>query len=323
MGQTHAADDGTWTADTQRGVERLGGTDAFEHGIGTGAGEFHDARDRRVITLGHDVGGAEFAGNGGTVLVAAHGDNPSGAQEFGGQHAAQADRAIAEYDSGITRLDFGADSRVVAGAHHIGQGQQVGEHLIGEILGARRRAGDIACGERLRYVDNRAIGVRHMQIFALAAFAVGSSEIAAVQATGFEAGLARRAFAAADRERHDDEIAGFGGSHVSADLSDDADGLVSDRGTGGVHVLTAVGPQVGPAYARANNTDNQVAGLFDGGNGTMFDAHIARPVVDGRFHDGCTPCVVARIAQFAAASVARQNTRRPERFRIRVVMLSL
>ena len=88
VGQTHAADDGTRTADAQRGVERLGGTDAFEHGIGTGACKLHDTRDGRVITLRHNVGGTEFAGDGGTILVAAHGNDAGGAQQFRRQHAA-------------------------------------------------------------------------------------------------------------------------------------------------------------------------------------------------------------------------------------------
>ena len=279
--QTHAADDGTRTADAQRGVERLGGTDAFEHGIGTGAGEFHDARDRRVITLGDDVGSAEFAGDGGTVLVAAHGDDASGAQQFRRQHTAQAHRAIAEYDGGVSGLDFGADSRMVAGAHHVGEGQQIGEHLVGEVLRAGRRTGNIAGSERLGHVDDGSVGMRDMQVFALAAFAFCTTKIAAVQAAGLESSLARRAFAATDGERHDDEIARFGDGHIGADFSHDADGFMTNRRSGGVSILAAVWPQIGPAHAGAHDADNQVVRVLDSRNRTFFDTHIARAVIDG------------------------------------------
>ena len=50
-----------------------------------------------VVAFGDDVGGTELAAEVGTGLVAAHQDDPLGAEPLGGQHRAQADGAVADH----------------------------------------------------------------------------------------------------------------------------------------------------------------------------------------------------------------------------------
>ena len=61
------------------------------------AGELADRVDALVAALGDDVGGAELAAEVGAVRVAAHQDDPLGAEPLGGQHGAQADGAVADH----------------------------------------------------------------------------------------------------------------------------------------------------------------------------------------------------------------------------------
>ena len=87
-------------------------------------GELGDPRAALLAALGDDVGRAEGAGDLLAGLVARHRDDPLGAHLGGGEHAAQADRAVADHDGGAARLHAGRDGGVPAGGHHVGQGQQ-------------------------------------------------------------------------------------------------------------------------------------------------------------------------------------------------------
>ena len=103
----------------------LGGADALQDGVGADAvGQVLDAGDAFLAALGDDVGGAELQGELLPGLVAAHGDDPLGAQFLRGDDAAQADRAVTDDHGGRAGLDLGGEGGVPAGAHHVGDGQQ-------------------------------------------------------------------------------------------------------------------------------------------------------------------------------------------------------
>ena len=71
--------------------------DALEHRVGAeAAGQLLDALDRLLAALADDVGGAELAGERDPVGVAAQDDDLLGAEALGGDHAAQADGAVAD-----------------------------------------------------------------------------------------------------------------------------------------------------------------------------------------------------------------------------------
>jgi hypothetical protein len=56
--------------------------------------------------------------------VPAHEDDPLGAEPLRGQHRGQADRTVADHRDGGARVDTGGGGCVVAGAEHVGQGEQ-------------------------------------------------------------------------------------------------------------------------------------------------------------------------------------------------------
>ncbi|MGP7999076.1 MAG: hypothetical protein ACLPKI_17435 [Streptosporangiaceae bacterium] len=88
------------------------------------AGELAHAFDAFFPAFGDDLGGAEVAAEAGAVLVAAHEDDLLGAEHPGGDHRGQAHRAVTDHGHGCARPDSGLDRAMVAGAQHIGQGQQ-------------------------------------------------------------------------------------------------------------------------------------------------------------------------------------------------------
>jgi hypothetical protein len=86
-------------------------------------------------------------------------------------------------------------------------------------------------------------------------------------------------------ERADDELAGLDGGDVVADLLDDADVLVPDRG-GAVDLLdAAVGPQVRPAHAGRGEADDGVGGLNDLRVVAFLDADVPGGVEDSSSPD--------------------------------------
>ena len=88
------------------------------------AGQLADAGDALLAALGDHVGGAELAAQAGAGLVAAGEHDPLGAEPLGGDHRAQADRAVPDDQHRIPAADAGGDGAVVAGGHHVGQRQQ-------------------------------------------------------------------------------------------------------------------------------------------------------------------------------------------------------
>ena len=100
-----AADDTAGPYDADRLL--VGGhvPDGLEHHVGAvAAGEFADLRDAFLAARGDDVGGAELAAEVGAVLVAAHQDDPFGAEPLGRQDGQQADGAVADHGDGGPRF---------------------------------------------------------------------------------------------------------------------------------------------------------------------------------------------------------------------------
>ena len=75
------------------------------------AGELAHALDRLVAALAHDVGGAELARQRDPVGVAAEDDDLLGAEALGGDHAAQADGAVADDGHRLAGADLRGDHR--------------------------------------------------------------------------------------------------------------------------------------------------------------------------------------------------------------------
>jgi hypothetical protein len=214
-----------------------------------------DGGDAVVAPFLDDVGGAELAGQLLAGLVAAHDDDPLGAELAGGEHAEQADGAVPDDGDGLARGGLGGDGGEPAGAQHVGGGEQAGDEVVRRQVG---RGDERAVGER----DPGELGLRP-----------DGADRVAVDARAVVAGPADLAGVVGGEERPDDELARLERRHVLADLFDDADVLVAHRhrlGTG----LAAVGPQVGSADAGRRQSDDGVGRLDDGGVVSLFETDV-------------------------------------------------
>lgn len=102
--------------------------------------------------------------------VAAEGDDALGAETSRREDGAEADGAVADHRDAVAALHPGADRRVVAGAHDVGQREQRPQHLV-RVARARdphERAG----GER--YADRLALAAVRL---AVAERAAGSAAL--------------------------------------------------------------------------------------------------------------------------------------------------
>ena len=88
------------------------------------AGEVAHPLNGRVAALAHDIGGAERAPERDARGVTAQEDDLLGAQAPGGNHAAQADGAVAHDGGGLARTYLGGAGRVVACSHHVREREQ-------------------------------------------------------------------------------------------------------------------------------------------------------------------------------------------------------
>ena len=102
--------------------------------------------------------------------------------------------------------------------------------------------------------------------------------------------VAEDAGAVGERERHDDEIAGFQGADVGADGLDDADGLVSHAAAGVAVLHRLVRPEIAAADAGAGDATSASVGSIRSGVGDVLDTNVAGAVHDscahGQLHDG-------------------------------------
>ena len=106
-------------------------------------------RDALVAALDDDVGGAELAGELLARLVAAHRDDPLGAELPGGEDGEQADGAVADDRDGLARSGLGGHGGEPAGAQHVGGGQQARDQVV---VGHAWRGDQRAVGERDAHV---------------------------------------------------------------------------------------------------------------------------------------------------------------------------
>jgi len=119
------ADYGARASDSERRGHRLTRPHALEGGVHADAiGHRHDDLGRRITALGDDVGRAELASQRVARWVAGQRDDPPGAEAPGRDRRAQADGAIAHDGHRVARLHPGADRRMVAGAHDVGECDQ-------------------------------------------------------------------------------------------------------------------------------------------------------------------------------------------------------
>ena len=198
-----------------------------------------------VAAFGDDVGGAEFTRELLTVGVSTHGDDAFGTKLFGCHHPEQSDRTVTDDNDCLAGPGLGGDGAEPAGAQHIGGGQQ-----------ARNQVGrrQLRCGHQCF------VGQRDAGVLGLGADAAHQSGIHAPALVPSPADLAG---VVGGEERPDDELSGFDGGHVAADLFDDAHVLVAHRGRGTDLLNTAPWPQVTAADTGRRDTDDGVGRLDD------------------------------------------------------------
>ncbi len=125
---------------------RLAGADGLDDRVhAEPAGEFLDPGDAFVAAFFDDVGGAELAGELLAGLVAAHDDDPLGAELPGGEHPEEADGAVTDDGDGLARADLGGDGAEPAGAEHVGRGEEARDQVGGREIGGGDEG---AVGER-------------------------------------------------------------------------------------------------------------------------------------------------------------------------------
>ncbi len=283
MRDTDVADGPAVAGDVDGGAHGLLGADGLDDRVrALAAGELTDGGLGGLPALGDDVGGPEELGDVRTGGVAAQRNDPLGAEALGGEDPAQADRAVADDGHGGALADAGAEGGVVAGAHHVGQGQQAGQQLVvGDGLGGQLHEG--------------AVGVRDADGLALAAVEADRAPETAVHAGGVEALGAVVAGAVGPHEGGDDEVAGLQAGHGRAGLLDDAEELVADALAWLARGLAAVGPQVAAADTGTQDADDGILGALDRSVGHLLHADVVRGVDDGGAHG----CAALRISWFS------------------------
>src|SRR5215210_607560 len=153
-----------------------------------------------VATLFDDVGRSVLARQTLSWLVAAHGDDPLGAELLRREHGEQADGAVADHCNVLARPDLGGHSTEPAGPEHIG---------------CREQARDEVVRRYVRRGHERAVGERYPQQLGLRA---ESAHRDAVHARTLVPGPADLAGVVRGPERADDELAGLDRHHLAADL---------------------------------------------------------------------------------------------------------
>ena len=249
--------------------------DRLEDDVAASVGQVTHGRDAFLAAGGDDVGCPERAPEVGACLVAAHEHDPLGPELGRREDGEQTDGAVTDDGDRAAVRDAAADGRVPARAVDVGQGEQGREERL---VGFRGDAGDLHQG---------AVGEGDPHGLGLPApgAQVGVVPEPAHQAGGLQPGAAELAHTAGHSEGRDDEVS----RGERADLLDDADELVADRGA--VPSRGAViRMQVAAAHASAGHAHQGVAGLLDARVGGVGDAEVSRAVQVGGSHgDQSTP----------------------------------
>jgi hypothetical protein len=93
-------------------------------------GELPDPCCVLLAALGNDLGRAELLCEPLAGLVAAHGNDPFGAELPGGEHREQPHGAVSDYRHRLARSCLGRHGAEPAGAEHVGGGEKVGDHVL-------------------------------------------------------------------------------------------------------------------------------------------------------------------------------------------------
>ena len=223
--------------------------------------------DALVAALGDDVGGAELEGQLLAGFVAAHRDDALGAELLGGEHAEEADGAVADDGHGLARARprrrRPRTSRCRVRRRRPGSwGTRSSDGTSGVATSVPSASGIRAYSAWVPMVP---IGL-------------------AVDAGALVAGPADLAGVVGGEERADDELAGLDRADVAADLLDDSAVLVTHGCRPSTAVDAAVRPQVGAADAGRGESDDGVGGLDDLRVGAVLDADVAGGVQDGSSH---------------------------------------
>src|SRR5439155_141747 len=194
------------------------------------------ALDRLGPAFADDVRCAELTRERDSVGMAAHDDELLGAETRRGDHAAQANGAVADDGDGLAGADLRGDGRVVACAHHVREGEERWHQRV--VLLDRKD------DERpIRLWGAHRLGLRTVDLVC--------AEEPAVDARRLQSLVAELARSVRERERHHDEITDFQGADVGADRVDDADRLVAHHAAGLAVLQRSVGPEVAAADAGA------------------------------------------------------------------------
>src|SRR3954464_6223016 len=189
--------------------------DAFKHRVGSEpVRQIANPGNAFLAALADDVGRAKILRQGEPVRMAAEHDDPLGTEALGGDHPAEAYRAIADHGGGHAGRHPSHSGGVVAGAHDVGKRQQRRHErvVLGNIDG-----------------EQRPVGIRDAQRFCLGAVEAAIAEEAAMDAGRLQTLMAEGTGAVRMREGHDDEIADLQRLHIRADGFDDPDRLVAHR----------------------------------------------------------------------------------------------
>jgi len=199
--------------------------------------------------------------------VTAQDDDLLGAEPLGGDHAAQADRTVADDSDGLPRADPRGERRVVAGSHHVRKRE-------------KRRHQCVVLPDRQD--DERPVCLGDTHGLALAAVDAVAGPPPAVKAGGVQPFVAEDAGAVGPRERRDHDVTDLDVADVAADRVDDPDELVAHALARLAVFHLVVGPEIAAADTGACDGDEGVGRFDEAGVGDGLDTDVA-----GAVHDSC------------------------------------
>ena len=140
MGDADVADVTAGPGRADRLEHRLASADRLDGRVGAEPfGEVLDPGDAFVASLFDDVGGPVGEGQLLPGLVAAHEDDPLGAELAGGEDAVEPDGAVTDDHDGLAGPDLGGDGAEPAGAEDVGSGEVAGDQVGGGTSGVATR----------------------------------------------------------------------------------------------------------------------------------------------------------------------------------------
>jgi hypothetical protein len=244
--------------------------DALEHRVSAeAAGQLADTLDGLLTTLADDIRRAELLAESDSVGMMAEEDDLLGAETSGGDDTAQADGAVADNGDALATPDLRAEGRVVAGRHHVRQGEK----------GRHQRVVSVD-----REDDERAVRLGDADGFALAAVDAVIPVPASVEARGVQSLSAEDAGPVGPQKRRHDEVAGFERADLGTDVLDQADELVPHAAARFAVLHRLVGPEIAAADGGAGDRDQRVCGLDEAGVRDVVDADVACSVHHSRTH---------------------------------------